>query len=183
MTELDKLNRLLPKPFNGFQWFRLPEYLSQANQEIERLKIVNNLVGRIIQYDGEQITSGTLEVGEQYTITELLAGDDFSNVGYVSDGVSFTATGTTPNTWTNNTTVTADNCIFKIIYNDIDENVTITNSTSEQDTYITITNGAFNIDKTFPNIPAGSNVRVEDSNTVYFNKQNTPRYFKIEIYR
>ena len=55
--------------------------------------------------DGVTATSGVLEVGKDYLIKSLQAGDDFSNVGYVSDGTIFTATGTTPTTWTNSTEV------------------------------------------------------------------------------
>lgn len=47
------------------------------------------------------MTSGLLVVGLKYTVTTLQAGDDFSNVGYVDINVEFTATGTTPTTWSN----------------------------------------------------------------------------------
>jgi len=47
--------------------------------------------------------NGTLIVGREYLIFTLEAGDDFSNVGYVSDGVTFIATGTTPTVWANGT--------------------------------------------------------------------------------
>jgi hypothetical protein len=54
-------------------------------------------------------TSGTLTVGKVYTITTYQSGDDFTNVGASSNanGVVFTATGTTPTTWTNSSTLTA----------------------------------------------------------------------------
>lgn len=41
----------------------------------------------------------TLEVGKTYCILDLKVGDDFSNVGYVSNGVPFVATDDTPNVW------------------------------------------------------------------------------------
>jgi len=44
-------------------------------------------------------SDGTLQIGIQYTIPTLTSGDDFSNVGYVADGVPFFATNTTPNVW------------------------------------------------------------------------------------
>jgi hypothetical protein len=50
-------------------------------------------------------TSGLLVVGKTYIINTLQSGDDFTNVGYVSDGVDFVATGTTPTNWTNETEV------------------------------------------------------------------------------
>lgn len=53
-------------------------------------------------------TSGLLVVGQFYTITEYIAGDDFTNIGATSNatGQTFTATGTTPAAWTNSSTVT-----------------------------------------------------------------------------
>lgn len=50
-------------------------------------------------------TSGSLVVGRWYLINTLVSGDDFSNVGYVSQGTPFKATGTTPTNWTNGTQV------------------------------------------------------------------------------
>ena len=44
-------------------------------------------------------SDGTLQIGIQYRIPTLTSGDDFSNVGYVADGVPFFATNTTPNVW------------------------------------------------------------------------------------
>ncbi len=48
-------------------------------------------------------TSGTLTIGFRYRITSYVASDSFTNVGAASNatGVEFTATGTTPTTWTN----------------------------------------------------------------------------------
>jgi hypothetical protein len=52
-------------------------------------------------------TSGSLVVGEVYILTDWITADDFTNVGAASnaDGVIFTATGTTPTTWTNSSVV------------------------------------------------------------------------------
>lgn len=48
-------------------------------------------------------TSGTLTIGKVYHIYDYNSGDDFTNVGATSNvtGEIFTATGTTPATWTN----------------------------------------------------------------------------------
>lgn len=53
-------------------------------------------------------TSGVLAVDSEYTISGYTASDDFTNVGAASNanGVVFTATGTTPTTYTNSTTLT-----------------------------------------------------------------------------
>jgi len=52
-------------------------------------------------------TSGTLTRGKRYRITTFVAGDSFTNVGAGSNatGVEFVATGTTPTTWTNASTL------------------------------------------------------------------------------
>ncbi len=53
------------------------------------------------------LTSGTLTIGTWYVIDSYVAGDDFINVGAASNatGVEFEATGTTPTTWTNSSTL------------------------------------------------------------------------------
>ena len=52
-------------------------------------------------------TSGALVVGVEYTILDFNAGDDFTNVGGTNvTGTVFTATGTTPTTYSNGSTLT-----------------------------------------------------------------------------
>mgnify|MGYP006318116807 CR=1 FL=1 len=54
----------------------------------------------------ETQTSGVLEVGVSYTIITFVAGDNFTNVGGTNvTGAIFTATGTTPTTYTNGSTL------------------------------------------------------------------------------
>lgn len=50
----------------------------------------------------QYLTSGALTIGKTYIVSSFEFGDDFSNVGYVSEGVPFIATNTTPTTWVNN---------------------------------------------------------------------------------
>lgn len=50
-------------------------------------------------------TSGSLIEGRTYLIKSVEAGDDFANVGLVTPGVVFEATGTTPTVWANGTVV------------------------------------------------------------------------------
>ncbi len=52
-------------------------------------------------------TSGTLTSGKRYYIATFVSGDDFTNVGAASNatGVIFTASGTTPTTWSNGSTL------------------------------------------------------------------------------
>jgi hypothetical protein len=67
-----------------------------------------NFLFRILKDGGPDILAGPLTVGETYKITTFGAGDDFTNIGAanVVDNV-FTATGTTPTTWTNGSIVKA----------------------------------------------------------------------------
>jgi hypothetical protein len=52
-------------------------------------------------------TSGTLTSGKRYQIQSFVAGDNFTNVGAASNatGIVFTASGTTPTTWSNGSTL------------------------------------------------------------------------------
>lgn len=53
-------------------------------------------------------------VGEGYTITDYIDGDDFTNIGATinATGSFFTATGEIPNVWTNGSTITSTGDIF-----------------------------------------------------------------------
>lgn len=71
---------------------------------------------------GTTFTSGLLVQGATYLINELQAGDNFTNVGFVAEGVNFVAIGTTPTTWTNGTEVIKTTCTTAILtesYNEI----------------------------------------------------------------
>jgi len=78
--------------------------LNFAPTDSEILDWYTNGLPAAWQY-GSQVaqTSGTLTVGKLYKIDTFVSGDDFTNVGAASNanGVQFTATGTTPTTWTN----------------------------------------------------------------------------------
>jgi hypothetical protein len=51
-------------------------------------------------------TSGTLTIGKTYIIDDWITADDFTNVGGLNvDGTVFIATGTTPTTWTNSSSL------------------------------------------------------------------------------
>jgi len=57
---------------------------------------------RKVNEDGPELTSGVLVFGEEYLIKEYNGSDDFTNVGAADNktGEIFTASGTTPTTWT-----------------------------------------------------------------------------------
>jgi hypothetical protein len=64
----------------------------------------NIWMGTISQTSVSQ-TSGLLTIGNTYIINNLVGGDDFSNVGYTTPESPFQATGTTPESWSNETLV------------------------------------------------------------------------------
>ncbi|MFA6358763.1 MAG: hypothetical protein WCY09_08935 [Candidatus Omnitrophota bacterium] len=54
------------------------------------------------------LTSGTLVIGQEYTIDTFVAGDNFTNVGGTNvTGNVFVATGATPTTWANSSSLRA----------------------------------------------------------------------------
>lgn len=66
----------------------------------------NNISNSTISiYQEHSISGGQLVIGESYLIESLNGSDDFSNVGFVSTGVSFVATGAYPNDWSSSTSV------------------------------------------------------------------------------
>lgn len=73
--------------------------------------------------DDSTSTSGTLTAGRRYRIDTFVAGDDFTNIGAGSNatGVEFVATGTTPTTWTNGSTVRDIGCVMFHALSDADE--------------------------------------------------------------
>lgn len=58
-------------------------------------------------YTGADLTSGAVVVGKYYRISSFISGDDFKNVGATTNvaGKIFKATGTTPTTWINGSTL------------------------------------------------------------------------------
>ena len=177
MIKLEK-KTLLPKPFNGMNWHRLPEYIKRVIQDIQALQISKTVVGAFDSFT-ELSQGDPLIAGKTYRVY-LAPGDDFSNVGYITNDTDFIATGTTPSIWANYSTVQI-HTPFTIYYNDLDPNIYV-ESVGGVNYNIKVTNNGFIEDKTFPNIISGSSINVLDTNTIYYNAQNNPKYFKIEVY-
>ena len=105
-------------PAPTYRYFSNNKYVKIAvfNYALPDRKIQEYSFGREL-YDedkwGRVLNSGTLTIGEVYTIVDYQSGDDFTNVGADSNanGVEFVATGTTPATWTNGTIVIRKGCV------------------------------------------------------------------------
>jgi hypothetical protein len=120
------------KAYHGFLGMTLAEFLSQEEHllALDNIKIDSgggitveavDLLAKLsdtyippklaikLMADIAVLTSGTLTVGETYRIDTYVTGDDFTNVGAASNesGVEFEATGTTPTTWTNESSLRA----------------------------------------------------------------------------
>ena len=71
-----------------------------------QVKDIKNIPAKWQYGSQTQLTSGTLEIGQEYIIDDWITADDFTNVGGANvDGTVFIATDTTPTTWTNSSTV------------------------------------------------------------------------------
>lgn len=86
------------------------------------------LLTQTATFSGQNITSfnAGLIIGETYTITDYVAGDDFSNIADVVSGVinetgcQFIATGELPNIWTNSSTIeSAGNLVVHVLENNL----------------------------------------------------------------
>lgn len=91
---------------------KLVEIIKRLNTNTSAITTLQGLVGTpptryvaLMTQTSISTTSGVLVVGKTYNIAALQLGDNFANVGYVADGTDFVASGTTPTTWTNSTSV------------------------------------------------------------------------------
>lgn len=80
--------------------------------EIEDLAQEGSILYKYQGADTDVQTIGTLVIGKEYIITLFVGGDDFVNVGGTNvTGTVFTATGTTPDTWTNSSQLDNPGCV------------------------------------------------------------------------
>ena len=82
-------------------------YLNFAPTAAEVKDLISGNIPFKWQYGSQTAqTSGTLEIGQAYIIDDWITADDFTNVGGLNvDGTIFVATGTTPTTWTNSSSL------------------------------------------------------------------------------
>ena len=97
--------------------------ISEAGGSAPYKSIVLNAMTTYEEWDNN---SYSLEIGSTYVISYLEPGDDFSNVGYVSEEVPFVATGTTPTTWTNGTYLNRYGILINELQNDTEDSFTYT---------------------------------------------------------
>lgn len=87
-----------------YNWLNYNRALSAA--EVLSLSVIGPALADLGASQTPQ-TSGSLVIGRRYRIDTFVAGDSFTNVGAASNasGVEFVATGTTPTTWTNSSSL------------------------------------------------------------------------------
>ncbi len=96
---------------NGNQWEEIKSKLASTTPPIiNSAKAIGVATTNFVeQY------SGPLIAGHKYIIPFLEAGDDFSNVGYIADNVSFIATGTIATVYINNTNLIDETASIPIL--------------------------------------------------------------------
>jgi len=84
--------------------------------------------------DNSTQTSGTLTVGQKYRIDTYVSADDFTNVGAGSNatGVEFVATGTTPTTYSNGSTLRLIGCVVALLPENIESDGSIVDASSNE---------------------------------------------------
>lgn len=168
----------LVKKIGNSRYFDLPAMLEEALNKLsgrvetledtqEELNIILGKSWKAKVKKGEFLESGVLEAGKAYVINSLEAGDDFSNVGYVSENVEFIATGTTPTSWANFTIVFESNGIVTEVSNTMGGAVRYVYIDGNTRHIIIDTNSFVDINKIilYP-IAVNSAVSIVDSNTL-----------------
>jgi hypothetical protein len=120
-------------PFlNGEQYYTLLFNLALTATEVLEFSNGAPVPYKYIGASQTVLTSGTLTVGKHYTIDTFVAGDDFTNIdGTNESGTSFVATGTTPTTWTNGSSLRHTGCVVQYEQDGIGHNQWIDKSGNE----------------------------------------------------
>ena len=165
--------------YNGLM--DVKEILKSIYSSVTTLETNKVFVGEFDVSRATLVQGTPFVVGQKYIVYTLQAGDDFSNIGYVSSDEFFVATGTTPTVWSNSTSVEVQNEILIPYFNDLDSSIYL-NFFGTSYLEIKSPNSAFTMGKTFPNIVGGSQVDIKDNQTISFSAQISPKYIKIEVY-
>lgn len=127
-------------------------------ESIDSLGTIPKIYKALLTQSTVSSTSGLLVVGKTYVIDALLGADDFANVGYVSDGVDFVATATTPTVWANSTIVInqTDSAPVAVVLNNTLDGVPVWTRFSAG-VYMLTLNGAFLVNKPWVSVTMDSN--------------------------
>ena len=125
-------------------------------------------------------TSGSLVLGGLYFISDVLAGDNFTNTGFIDTNKFFIATSTTPTSWSNGSSVLRFQSIANIPFNDVDINLIFKAHAYNNlgGTLLTITNNKFIDNKIFV---ANASYKYIDTNNIFIHAP-TSKDTKIEVY-
>lgn len=137
-------------------------------------------VALLTQYEPATATSGTLNIGQTYSITTFVSGDDFSNVASVqsgtinTNGCVFIATGEEPTNWTNSSELSGTGVPTSFVLENTLGGIVIW-SYDAVGTYIATLTNAFTANKTavFLSGPiagytaCGSGIYISDTSNIY----------------
>jgi len=128
---------------------KLRDAFNKVNSNFEEVRDKYTYASLLLRYNEEILTSGSLVIGKTYVIPTLINGDNFTNVGYTSEGTPFTASGQFPLIWDGGTEVLSHNISgSRIFYNNIDDEIEI--SYDYQNGFIIETSGSvFTTDNLF----------------------------------
>lgn len=113
--------------YDFFPWNRLLSAAEvQAHHKTGQVEAADQAATNATQ------TSGTLTVGNRYRIDTFVSGDDFTNVGAASNatGVEFVATGTTPTTYSNGSTLRSIGAVVQLFSENIESDGSIRDASS-----------------------------------------------------
>lgn len=171
MTILQKINSL--QYYDGLKGVK--DVLKSIFSAVTALETNSVLIFKTESTQNLQ-TSGLLIVGKYYQLTgNLIAGDNFTNVGLVALASGFIATGTTPNSWNNATQLERYTVTFTEVYNDTLGSLSIVNTPTGERLKFTVSNNTLIDNKIF--IFQGS-YEIINSNNIYLSGTKG----KLEIY-
>jgi hypothetical protein len=144
------------------------------NRALSAAEVRASYNGQAVPYEyvggsQDEQTSGTLTIGKSYRLKDWITSDDFTNVGAASnaDGVEFTATGTTPTTWSNSSKVVQIGCVAEYLPSGINSTQWVDTSgnnlhgTTSTATAVNHTTGTLTLE-------SGANLKMQDGGGIDF---------------
>lgn len=114
-----------------------------------------------------EAASGSLIVGEMYSIAGYQDGDDFTNVGGVNEaGSTFLATGTTPAVWSNESLLAHyPKPVATVLENDLGGDVSFAPNPANASKTMILSDGLFTVGKTIVKGDASGGADIDEEHT------------------